>query len=801
MKSINFSTIQKICVSVTVLLALNSALAISVQAQTRALVDIPAGRLSNALRIISKQANITVIGTSSDLSSVRTKAVRGEMTAKSALRLLLIGTAYRARQINSRTFRIELSEVKRQPKASPALEKPRPVPVPRSPPAEPVTILVTATKLDYTLRDYPGAAHTIPLVDISTGEAAGGLDKLLSKLPVTSGTALGSGRNKIFLRGIADSSFNGPTQSTIGLYLGEQRLTFSASNPDLRLYDMERVEILEGPQGTLYGAGPIGGVLRMVPTVPRLDKSAATIWASGVATSGGEAGYDVAAMANIPITETEALRGVIYRGQSGGYIDDSLQPLENVNKSEITGGRLALRSELSPDWSLNLHGFGQKTEASDGDYIDARLPGLTQRNAIAQPFSAEIWGLNATLAGSVGDIQLVSTTGIVGHDLDTRYDSGTTQNAPQQQAFDEAREIEMFTHETRLSDNRGDRLSWLFGISALQHQDDYEQLITNANGADPPPFANIVYTISEYALFGEAKYAFNDSLSTMVGGRLVHSRGKTERSFGATNNVSLETDALRFLPVAAISWYISDELTAYARYQQGYRTGGITIERTSNGTPQVARFDPDKVYAFETGLKGRLNFDVPIDFSLAASYMKWRDVQGDLIDIIGFPITRNIGDANIYGLSMQTDTLLTTSLNLSSAFFLNHSRVMRTTPRDSLLSAMLPNIAPYGARLALSYRLDTGDRSELLASASLEYTGESLLDIDAMQQVRQGNFASADISLTWRKSSWEMGIEANNITNTRGNRFSFGNPFRIRQEDQQVPLRPFNVRLSAKISL
>ncbi|MGB5485358.1 TonB-dependent receptor domain-containing protein [Parasphingorhabdus sp.] len=774
-----------------------------VQAQTIISIDIPAGRLSSALRTVSRQANITVVGTSRDLSSIRTPAVKGQMIAASALRRLLNGTDYQARQINSRTFRIERRNVRPQPvpNVPPARAESRPVAVPRPPPPEPVTIVVTATKLDYTLREYPGAAQSISLMGVSTGEAAGGLDNLLSKIPVTSGTALGSGRNKIFVRGIADSSFNGPTQSTIGLYLGEQRLTFSASNPDLRLYDMERLEILEGPQGTLYGAGSIGGVLRMAPAVPNLDGIAATIWASGVATSGGAEGYDVAAMANVPITETAALRAVIYRGQSGGYIDDSLRELENINRSEVTGGRLALHSELSSDWTLQVQGFGQKTEARDGDYIDARFAGLTQNNTIAQPFGAEIWGLNATMAGTIGDMRLVSSTGIVSHDLDTRYDSGGGPNAPPLQAYDETREIELFTHETRLADNRGDPLSWLIGFSALRHQDDYEQLVTNFNGDDPPPFANIVYTISEYALFGEAKHAFNDSLSVMAGGRLVYSQGNTERSFGATNDVASETNALRFLPVAALSWRVSDDVSAYIRHQQGYRTGGITIERTPGGDPQIARFDPDKVYAFETGLKGRLNTGAPVNFSFAMSYMKWRDVQGDLIDNIGFPITRNIGDADIFGLTMQTDTQLTANLRLSSAFFLNQSRVMRVTPRDELLSSMLPNIPPYGAQLGLIYHWDIGNNSELIAAGSLEYTGESVLDIDAAQQVRQGNFASADLSLIWRQPSWEIGLEANNITNTRGNRFSFGNPFKIRQEDQQTPLRPFNIRLSAKIDL
>lgn len=799
----NLSPVRRICAALVLVIVSCFLVTGKSHAQDRIAIDIPAGRLGNALRVVSKQANVTVIGASSGLSAIRTPAVRGNITAAEALRRLLRATPYRARQINSRSFRIERrpAEPKSDPNAS-MRKGPEPAVLPRpSPPPKPVPIVVSATKLDYTLRDYPGSAQSISLKNVSAGEAAGGLDQILSQLPVTSSTSLGSGQNKIFVRGIADSSFNGPTQSTIGLYLGEQRLTYSASNPDLRLYDMERLELLEGPQGTLYGAGSIGGVIRMAPAAPDLDGSAATIWASGIATSGGAPGYDIAAMANLPITANEALRGVIYRGQSGGYIDDRLRNLENINKTEVTGGRLAFRSELSSTWSLDLSGFGQKTEAREGQYIDARLPGLSQRNSTAQPFDAKIWGMNATLNGVIGNHRFVSSTGFLNHDLNTRFDSSSMPDTSPQQAYDETRKIEMFSHETRLSKSGSGPLSWLVGISALRHQDDYRQLITNTNGDAPPPFANIVYTVSEYAVFGEANYAVSDHVSATLGGRLLYSEGKTRRTFGATNSVEPETDSKRFLPIAALSWRVSDDVTSYVRFQQGYRTSGITVERLANGDPRISRFDPDKVDAVEAGIKGKLNTDAPVNFSLAASYMKWRDVQADLIDPNGFTLTRNIGDADIFGLTMQNDTQLTGALNLSTSFFLNHSQVMRSTPRNAAFSTMLPNIAPYGARLALRYRYILDDNSELIALTSLEYTGESVLDIDASQQVRQGNFASADISLTWRKPSWEIGLEANNITDTRGNRFSFGNPFQIRQEDQQVPLRPFNVRLSAKIQL
>lgn len=770
------------------------------QTQNEIAFDIPAGRLGAALSTLSKQANVTVVGQSRDLSKIRTPAVRGRYTSVHALHLLLRNTSYFARRINPRTFRIEKRLAPPRPD-SPTQRKRTPLPLASPRPAPPELIIVSATKRNLRLQDYPGAAQSISLNGLTAGQLGDGLDQLLSKIPVTSGTALGTGRNKLFIRGIADSSFNGPTQSTIGIYLGEQRLIYSASNPDLRLYDMDSIELLEGPQGTLYGAGAIGGVIRMTPNVPRFDETAAAIWTSGMITGGGSPSYDVAAMANLPLTESEAVRGLIYKGQSGGYIDDRLRNLQDINRTRVDGGRLAFRSEFSPDWTLDITGFGQMTEARDGQYVDAQLSGLTQETPVGQRFDSEILGLNLVVNGVVGDVRILSTTGLIDHQLQTRFDATVLAGPGSNQLYDETRKIKLFDHETRVSRENGSGLSWLVGASALVHEDDIEQQLVNLDGQNPPPLVNIVYKVHEYALFGEASYPLQPGFSATLGGRLTYTKGEASRTFGASIPVEPDTDSLRFLPVAGLSLRLSDEVSTYLRYQHGFRSGGITVERTDQGDPQIARFNADRVRSIEAGMKGNLNSNRPIEFKLAGFYLKWKDIQADLIEPSGFAITRNIGDAKIFGLTMQSATALTPELQLRNSFFLNYSKIMRSTPNVAAISSMLPNIAPFGARLALQYTHPLANGSHLVGTAGLDYSGRSVLDIGPTEQVRQGNFASADLSLVWQNPSWQVGLEANNITDTRGNRFSFGNPFTIRRESQQVPLRPFSVRISAKLEL
>src|SRR5690606_7870131 len=139
-----------------------------------------------------------------------------------------------------------------------------------SPPAAPaIEIVVVGSKRETPLAEYAGQVEVIDGAELAFG-GVGGTEQITPRTHTVRSTYLGSGRNKLFIRGIADSSFTGPTQSTVGQYLGDLRLSYNAPDPDLRLSDLARVEVLEGPQGTLYGAGSLGGIVRLVPNEPEM---------------------------------------------------------------------------------------------------------------------------------------------------------------------------------------------------------------------------------------------------------------------------------------------------------------------------------------------------------------------------------------------------------------------------------------------------------------------------------------------------------------------------------------------------
>jgi outer membrane receptor protein involved in Fe transport len=152
-------------------------------------------------------------------------------------------------------------------------------------------ILVSASKQALGIDRYPGSVKVITTDRGWLAEnAAAGTGAIARLLPILASTNLGDGRDKLFIRGIADSSFNGPTQSTVGEYLGDIRLNYNAPDPNLNLYDMSRVEVLVGPQGTLYGAGTLGGIIRFVPNPPDSHALSATASAGVSGTQSGGPG-------------------------------------------------------------------------------------------------------------------------------------------------------------------------------------------------------------------------------------------------------------------------------------------------------------------------------------------------------------------------------------------------------------------------------------------------------------------------------------------------------------------------------
>lgn len=774
-------------------------------ASARKLVlDIPDGRLDRALVALSRQAGIAIGGISPGLASVRTRSVRGTLTLEQALRRMLRDTRFDFRIIDAKTVRLVPRPLR---PTTPPRPKPPP-PLPRRtvlrplPPAvvkagpEPIDpeIVITATKQSTPLDRYAGSA-TVLDVGAGTGVAAvRGLESLVGRLSTTASTNLGPGRNKLFVRGIADSSFNGPTQSTTGLYVGELRLIYSAPDPDLRLYDIERVEVLEGPQGTLYGAGALGGIVRVVPRRPDMDAQSATVWAGAATTRAGGVSHDLAAMINVPVTRRAAVRVVAYTQRDAGYVDDSRRGLSDVNSADITGWRGTLRLEPGDDWAIELGGLAQFIDTADSQYASRDLPPLTRASALAQPFDLDVTAYSATVTKQWGDIALVSATGMVRSDIDTIFDATALSPSNAPTLFDEARKVRFLNHETRLSRSSGTGLRWVGGVSLIENVDESVRRL-----GSPGQLADIAGTKArtrEAALFGEISVPIARALTGTIGGRLVHTANQSERATDAGDEIEPKATDLRVLPTVAAAWRPMPGGLAYVRYQEGFRASGISIGDGS--APEIQRFRPDELRTVEAGARlggsGR-----PLSLAAAVFHTKWESIQSDVIDARGFPRTVNIGEGRIYGVSADFGWRPTRAVELQASLFFNESAL--TEPAFEFEGddeRSLPNVAKIGARGSVTFETPLARTVNLVTQGQLSYVGESHLGVGSNLDIDQGNYVVAGASARLTRGRFSLVADVSNLFDSRANTFSLGNPFTVAEGRQITPLRPRTVRIGVE---
>jgi iron complex outermembrane recepter protein len=321
-------------------------------------------------------------------------------------------------------------------------------------------IIVTANRRDQSLQDVAATLQafntdTLAKLNVTT------INDLLKYTPNVTFSNNGPGQGAIFMRGLSAGFAGQQSSATIGgfpnvaLYLDDQSMQFPARNADVYVADIERVEVLEGPQGTLFGGGAQAGVVRYITNKPKLDKFEGRMEGSFGGTSGGGVNGAFNGMVNVPIIEdTLAIRAVIYADHHGGYVDNKFSTFtrrpsdlgsyylayqgngnqltpaqqtnagqynnnalveDNFNPVDYTGGRVALGWKIAPDWDLlvsesyqNLQAKGTfATQTYSFDY--APLTGLSS-TLFAPQYSKDKYSNTAlTLNGKIGDFKLIYT--------------------------------------------------------------------------------------------------------------------------------------------------------------------------------------------------------------------------------------------------------------------------------------------------------------------------------------------------------------------------------------------------------
>jgi outer membrane receptor protein involved in Fe transport len=254
----------------------------------------------------------------------------------------------------------------------------------------------------------------------------------------------------------------------------------------------------------------------------------------------------------------------------------------------------------------------------------------------------------------------------------------------------------------------------------------------------------------------------------------------------------------RIDPTVALTYRINDGLSVYARFQTGYRTGGLAVAR---GVGRVAAFAGDDIIMGEVGFRMIHQTQHPLTLSGALAYARWNNIQADLFSRLGQPFTTNLGDARILTLEGNAHWEPITGFGLQAAVLYANSSVdgpiANTSVRNNRRLAQVPSVAA-NVGVDYSWKLHGKDRMQIAATA--DYFGQAVLGTGDYLDIRHPRYAVLSSSISWTHHKLTTTLSADNLLNIKADRFSLGNPLMLASRNQLTPLRPRTIRLGATIA-
>ena len=488
-------------------------------------------------------------------------------------------------------------------------------------------MIVTATKRAQLAQDVPFSLNVQSEEDIKRLNTTD-LEDLSRNVAGLSIQNLGPGQNVVTIRGVSSGQIvrdQPGIKEQVGVYLDETPISLSLFTPDIDLFDLNRVETLRGPQGTLFGSGSIGGTIRYITNQPSLGVSEVKVEIDGNYIDEGSTGGHLKTALNVPLGEDAAVRLVAYGTRYGGFIDarkegDAVD--EDVNDGKRYGGRIALLWEPTENLSItprviyqniDLGGFNRQEVfnlfANPYTIPPTPLGEREQFLLLDEAFEDETLIFDTVVNWSVeGFFDVTYSASYINRDLLVSRDASALTGSvsvdlgfPEDQVANpsnlrDTTDLEQMTHELRLSSSDDNALQWLAGVFYSDVERDYSQRLptpgydalwipsadTNfPDAVDSPYSSDLTYDLRQIALFGEATYKLLDRLGLTAGLRWYDwEEDKTFRSGGGFSNADAQNQDITvssdgFTPRFMVSYDANDNVTMNAQVSRGFRLGGV----------------------------------------------------------------------------------------------------------------------------------------------------------------------------------------------------------------------------------
>jgi iron complex outermembrane recepter protein len=658
------------------------------------------------------------------------------------------------------------------------------------------SVVVTALKRETVLQETPAAITALSGSALHDANITD-LNSLTTQVPGLVITTAGPGQNQVALRGIRSSG-----DAQVGIYFGETPVVGppgttsdpAASSSDIRLFDVEQVEVLSGPQGTLYGAGAMGGAIRVNFKKPDFNTYGAVVDVSTSNTDGGREGYNANGAVNIPlIDDVLAARLVGYDQYTGGWIDNPGLGLRDDNTNRAYGGRALVRFQPTKDLTIDGLVSDQEEKGgppdwspSQGDYNAIERAVLTFKD------TTRLYSLTAN--DELGFARLTATASYQDRPLLMERDPTSLfvtlhalQDTPTM--YYQPQSVTDTTSEVRLQSSTPGPFQWTLGgyyenrIAKVTS----DALVLNDNGTVPDPFgSNLILQrfIGDYlkqkAAFVELSYEILNGLTFTQGGRYYD----YEKTVSGLTTLGLpllgtkaspynawDADNTGFLNKSNLAYKLNESVFVYGQAASGFRPGGVN---QAIGLATATPYLPDRLWTYEVGLKTRLLND-SLNVNLTAYRTNWNDMQVSLTGV-GYSYLGNAGSARVQGVEVEIIDRPLPGLQLSA----NATGLSALLTSDQLATGAtstaatgrtgdrIPNIPEITATVGAQYDWALGSNLTALVRGDASYVGRSFTDFHYSSSTpfySLGNYTVFNGRAGINKNGWGVYLYGNNLFN------------------------------------
>ncbi|HOP18524.1 MAG TPA: TonB-dependent receptor [Amphiplicatus sp.] len=599
-------------------------------------------------------------------------------------------------------------------------------------------LVVTAQKREQRSQDVPLSVDAVGGDALEKKGITDFRDVLRGMAGISySGQTRGQGRYSI--RGISTTAFS----PTVGVYYDDISLVTIATGfsgaAEPPFFDLGRVEVLKGPQGTLYGGSAMGGAIKYVSRKPNLDEFEGSVAAGVGLVAHGSVSYSGEGVVNVPIIEGKlAFRGGVQVVHDSGYIDTvpnanfqlpgvsttypptltplelpSLSTLENddANEAMTSNIKAALQWRPVDAVTVDLSALVSNWKQENSDFFWTNLNGFKSSSRSEEPTSEDLGIYSLSITADIGAVELVSLGGYVTRDTewDRDYSFFVTGLLPALYTYDSPNTSDTttktFTQELRLSSTANDSpLRWVAGLYFSRQEDTLDQdALTIGSGDFFGVGTDLVYqglhnnVGKEFAAFGEFTYSLLDWLDFTAGFRYF--RNNQVLNFaadgvfngGPTSIVDQRLKEDGFNPKVSVAARVADDSLVYATASKGFRAGGpnrFVVASALCGddldrlglTSAPSSYNSDSLWTYEVGSKNQF-LDRRVTANVSAYYSDWKDIQ-QLVALTscGFSFTGNVGAAEVYGGEVELNAALTDYLTVGTTAGYTHTEITETVP-------------------------------------------------------------------------------------------------------------------------